>query len=48
MGRPPAPPAPPARPPAARRTDNFFKSDNINLWQIVAQGKKEVGEYMTG
>ena len=31
----------PARcPPAARRTDNFSKSDNNTLRQILAEGKK--------
>ena len=33
--RPPA-----ARPPPARRTDNFSKSDNNTLRQILAEGKK--------
>ena len=28
-----------ARPPAARRTDNFSKSDNNTLRQILAEGK---------
>ena len=31
---------PPARPPA-RRTDNFSKSDNNTLRQILAEGKKK-------
>ena len=31
-----------ARPPAARRTDNFSKSDNNTLRQILAEGKNQI------